>query len=170
MRFFLFFLLIFSFRNWQEKPDDYSIPSIKVYDGLFRNGEQAIILLPEGLIIRSTCINCSNYRRKVRFFRIDELDPVGIERLSNFLQRVHYFKHFRSKYLTEGNGLIVPRRYVIEDSKDNCKKQILDWDFSGNFNPTYKEDRVKMDSLLILMNDIIPKKYLNKYSIKVFDN
>lgn len=170
MRFFLFFFLIFPFGNSQETPDDYYIPSIKVYDGLFRNGEQAIILSPEGLIIRRSCINCNNYKRKVRFFRVDQLDSEKIEKLLDFLQRVNNFKQFRSKYLTEGNGLIVPRRYIIGDAKDNCKKQILDSDFSGNFNASYKEDRVKMDSLLILMNDIIPKKYVDKYSIKVFDN
>lgn len=144
------------------------IPSLGIHDGLFEHGERAIILSPEGLLIRRVCINCKGYDNNIRFIRINELSTGKLNSLTKFLEDNDFFSSFDSEYLNEGNGLVVPRRYTISNPESNCEKEILDSDYLGNLNPAEHIERQKLDSLVLLMNSIIPPKYFEHYSIQIY--
>lgn len=144
------------------------IPTLEIRDGLYEHGERILKLTHEGLLIRSVCINCKGYENNIKFINRNELRMDKIITLNEYLKNNDHFQSFDHEYLHDGNALVVPRVYLLKIPETNCEKEILDFDYLGNYNSIHNLERRKLDSLVLLMNDIIPRKYFDHYSIHVY--
>lgn len=137
---------------------------IEIYSGGTEWGTKALVLTREGLIMRSSAL-MGEY--KIKFIEVNKFSPKQMGYLNSFLKRHNYLKRLKTKYYGELNGFNIPRKYVLRSYKDNHFLSILDKDYLLYQERDYS-DRIVMDSLVILMNALIPKKDKDSYSLGDF--
>lgn len=150
----IFMSLIFlSFSKWDGGLSNFC--KIEIYSGLFNFGSESLKLTEEGLLCRKTIDKRKTSYVKVKFIPFSKIKFNDMKNLQNYLIDVNFFKSFDSilkkKYISIGSS---PSVFVIRETNEKYKI-IKDFDFENK----------QLDSLIKLMNNIIPLKYRKTYAL-----
>jgi len=153
MRNFFILLIIPALLGFSEK-EPVGFYRVEIYQGGTSYGLISLKLLEEGLVCRNNYFLTKHKKNKLSIFiPVRKIDPDSWENLQVFLIKNNGFSDFKREYKKEKNGF--RNVYIIKKEIDQNSKIIIDFE---------KKDQ-KLDSLRILMNELIPRKYKKDYSL-----
>lgn len=129
---------------------------VEIYQGISIYGSQSLKLTEEGLLIRNDDFLFKHKKRKIsKFIPLFKLNKNKIAKITNYLESYNGFNDLyikRDSLITTSSN---PRVYIIRTYNYEKIKILIDHD----------RHCPELDSLKILMNDLIPRRFKKKYSL-----
>ena len=146
-----FVFILLSFNKWDGTISQYG--RVEIYAGTTTFGTKSLKLTEEGLLLRFSDWQRAN--ENVKFIKLHELNRNSLYSVQNYLIRMNFFRDFDTIINNDysDNGAI-SNVFVIRQNNNYIKKI-----------KSYKNDFTPLDSLVFYMNNLIPKKYKEKYSV-----